>query len=70
LGYTERYGFVNQIHDSFLCHCPLELKDECVRNVKAEMERPSTILVYPKMAPLGFQVDADAMSGPSLAEME
>lgn len=69
-GYPERYGFVNQIHDSFVAHCREELVEECVQNVLEEMQRPCPILTYPAMAPNGFQVDAEASVGESLADMK
>lgn len=67
-GYPERYGFVNQIHDSIVAHCPRELMEECVANVLTEMRRPSAILNYPAMGG-AFQVDAEAMVGESMADM-
>lgn len=66
--WDERYGLCNQIHDSMVFHCDLALRDECIQNIKHEMERPSTVLIYPEMAPGGFQVDAEAAFGDSLAE--
>lgn len=68
-GWDEKYGLCNQIHDSLVLHCPIELADECIRNCRGEMERPSSVLVYPEMAPEGLVVGADAAMGPSLAEM-
>lgn len=68
-GYPARYGFCNQIHDSIVAHCPVDLVEECRANVLAEMQRPSRVLVYPEMAPHGFQVDAEASIGESMAEM-
>jgi len=67
-GWDERYGLCNQIHDSMVFHCAEELREECIQNVRAEMERPSRVLIYPGMAPGGFQVGADAAYGASLAE--
>jgi hypothetical protein len=67
-GWDSRYGLCNQIHDSMVFHCPTELKDECVRDVKGEMERPSTVLIYPVMAPGGFQVNAEEAMGDSMYE--
>jgi hypothetical protein len=67
-GWDERYGLCNSIHDSFLFHCPMELREECIRNVQAEMSKPSPVLIYPEMAPNGLWVEADAAYGESLAE--
>ena len=69
-GLNERFGLCNTIHDSLLFHCKLELKDECIQLVKEEMERPSTILVYPGMAPDGLWCAVEAASGDSLAEVK
>jgi hypothetical protein len=67
-GWDERYGLCNSIHDSFLFHCPVELREECIQNVQAEMSKPSPVLIYPEMAPGGLWVEADAACGDSLAE--
>lgn len=67
-GWDDKYGLVNSIHDSLVFHCPIDLKDECMTNIKAEMEKPSSILVYPEMAPEGLIVGADAAFGESMAE--
>jgi hypothetical protein len=67
-GWDERFGLINSIHDSLLFHCPLELRDECMALVKAELMKPSKVLIYPAMAPEGLWVGVDAASGDSLAE--
>lgn len=67
-GWDERYGLINSIHDSLVFHCPLDLREECATNVKAEMEMASGVLVYPEMAPDGLVVGADVAWGDSLAE--
>ena len=67
-GLDSRYGLCNTIHDSLTFHCPIELKEECVQSVKEEMERPSTVLVYPLMAPDGLWCGAEAAVGDCLAE--
>ena len=69
-GWDEKFGLMNTIHDSLTFHCPKPLAEECVALVKAEMEKPSTILVYPEMAPDGEWVACEAAIGDSLAEMK
>lgn len=69
-GWDEKYQLVNAIHDSLVFHCPLELADECEYNVKAEMQKPSSVLIYPDMAPAGLLVGADANRGDSIADMK
>jgi uracil-DNA glycosylase family 4 len=70
LGWDEKYQLVNSIHDSIVLHCPKGLVDECVWNMTTEMAKPSEVLVYPKTAPLGLSVEAEAAVGPDLANME
>ena len=67
-GFDERFGLCNQIHDSALFHCPKVLAEECVAVVKPIMERPSSVLIYPGMAPEGLSVGADWATGDCLAE--
>lgn len=69
-GWDERYGLINTIHDSLIFHCSKELAEECVVNVKAEMERKSTVLIYPGMAPDGVWVGVETAVGDSLAGMK
>lgn len=69
-GWDEKYQLVNSIHDSIVLHCPKELVEECTWNMTTEMAIPSTVLVYPKCAPFGLSVEAEASVGPDLAHME
>ncbi len=68
LGYLARYNLINVIHDAVLFHCPTPLLEECIHNVKAELERPSTILVDDVVG--AFSVGAEASYGPDWASME
>ena len=68
-GLDDRFGLVNTIHDSLTFHCPKTLAEECLELVKIEMERPSKVLIYPKMAPDGVWVAVEAAMGDSMAEM-
>jgi len=67
-GWDERFGLCNQIHDSMLFHCDRRLAEECISVVKPLMEEPSTVLIYPQMAPNGLSVGADLAMGDCLAE--
>ena len=67
-GWAERYGLVNQIHDDLTFDCPTELVDECRVNVRAEMERPSTVLVN-AVAPQGLACAVSVSVGPNLGSM-
>jgi len=70
LGHLSRYRFINTIHDSLLFHCPDNLLDECHHNVKIEMERPSTVLIDPTVAPHGLSVEVEASAGPDWSSMK
>ncbi len=62
-GVFEEYSAVNFAHDSLWLHPKESQVDEVVRIVKAEMERPSTVLVNSLGA---FQCLADAEYGPDM----
>lgn len=66
--YTERYGFINDIHDSFVFHCREELAEECIHNVKMEMEAPSEVMKMPTGE--GFSVEVEVKVGKTWAAME
>lgn len=69
-GYDEKYGLCNMIHDSVIFNCADRYVEECLENIKAEMEAKSTVLVDPVICPDGFWVATDAMVGSNWAEME
>lgn len=69
-GWLERYGLINVIHDAVLFHCPTNLVDECVHNIKALMEAPVLQMADPKVAPEGFTCGAEAMVGSDWSNME
>lgn len=68
-GWLDRYRLINFIHDEYLFDCPNELVDECVENVKMEMERPSTVMVGGIVKPEGFWVQAEASVGADWSSM-
>lgn len=69
-GWLERYGLINVIHDAVLFHCPTNLVEECVYNIKALMEAPVLQMADPKVAPAGFTCGAEAMVGSDWSNME
>ena len=66
-GAFEKYECVNFAHDSWWWHPKEELVDECIAAARAEMERPSSVLVNSLGA---FHVAADAQVGDRLSEMQ
>lgn len=70
LGYAEKYGLFNQVHDSLEFECPIELVEECKENVRRIMMMPSREMVDPILAPTGLIVDVDVMVGDSLIDMK
>jgi uracil-DNA glycosylase len=67
-GYMERYGFNFDLHDALYFHCADSLVDECLHQVKTEMERPSTVLLMPDGT--GFSVAVEAKVGSSMATLQ
>lgn len=65
-GAFDLYEAVNFTHDAYWFHPREELVEECIVAARAEMERPSTVLVN-SLGP--FQVMADAQVGDRLSEM-
>lgn len=59
----ERYRLVNTIHDELLFECPTVLIDDCLQEVSAAMEKASTILVDPEVAPTGLACGIEASIG-------
>lgn len=66
---AERFGLINMIHDAVLFDCPKGEVAECARVVKAEMEKPSEILVNP-VAPEGLWIETDVSVGEDWAHMD
>lgn len=69
-GLNDRYGFINNIHDELMFCCPNGLVSECVEEVHKEMEKPSTILVDPLLAPEGLWCGAEVSIGKNWNDME
>ena len=65
-GLLDKYEAVNFCHDDLWLHPKEELKDECIAEVRAELEKPSDILVNS----LGhFQVGTETQIGYNMAEL-
>jgi uracil-DNA glycosylase family 4 len=69
-GHDERFGFCNDIHDSFIFHCEDALVDECLHTMHNQMTRRSPVLIDPVTAPNGLWVDVEASVGCDWAHME
>ena len=69
-GLAERYYLINNIHDSLLFECLNELVEEALERIPLILERPSTILVSPIVAPNGLSVEVDAQAGPNWAAIK
>jgi uracil-DNA glycosylase family 4 len=74
----EKYGFVNQVHDSLVFHCDIALKDECIENVFKVMRQPCPKIYFPGQEDAGLAawtkdglfVDAEVAVGPDWAHMK
>jgi len=69
-GLDERYGMVNNVHDSLLFECPNALVSEAIPKIKLIMERPSDILISPIVAPHGLSVEVDVQAGADWASIK
>lgn len=69
LGWAEKYGMINTVHDALWFCCPSNLAEECYTNVKPQMERPSTVLVN-SVAPEGLWCAVDATIGQNMQKRE
>lgn len=69
-GLNEKYGLVNNVHDSLVFHFPLSLLADHVREVYPLLIRPSAVLRHPTIAPAGLWIDAECNAGPNWASME
>lgn len=68
-GLLAQFGLINQIHDALMFECPLELGEECIKNVKMVMEARSDVLVDPIVAPNGLSVEVGVSRGLSWDKM-
>jgi hypothetical protein len=65
LGYNEKYGFINTVHDSLWFCCPLEYVEEMIENVTREMIANSKTLVG-EMAPEGLWCGVEVEIGKTM----
>lgn len=63
LGYNERYGFDNTVHDSLRYHCLIALWEECVVNVGAVMQHESEVMKMPWDNNRGMSFNAEFKKG-------
>jgi DNA polymerase len=68
-GLDERFGLILNMHDALVFECPEAIVDECVVTVTELMERPSRVLVDPKVAPGGLSCKVETKIGLNLGEM-
>lgn len=68
-GLLAQFGLINQIHDALMFECPLELEEECIKNVKMVMEAQSDVLIDPIVAPSGLSVEVGVSRGLSWDKM-
>lgn len=69
-GWNERAMLINQIHDSLVFEISDKLFDEAVPVIKAEMERPSAILIDSAVAPEGLWCETEIKAGRNWGDME
>lgn len=64
------HGLINTVHDSLVFLLPDDELEETIRDVRIEMERPSTVLVDPRVAPNGLSVAVEVKAGPNWNDMK
>jgi DNA polymerase I-like protein with 3'-5' exonuclease and polymerase domains len=62
-GLLDECGLINQIHDDLMFLCPDEKVEEALSVIKAEMEKPSEMLIDPVVAPNGLSVEVGIKKG-------
>lgn len=68
--YDERWQYFNDIHDSFMFHCPNALVDECLGLCHDQMTKRSPVLIDPVTSPTGLWVDVEASVGDDWQSLE
>lgn len=69
LEYLDKYGLINQIHDSLMFEIDLDLVDEAARNIKEIMERPSKYLINNTVDDKGLHCNIEIKTGLSWDNM-
>ena len=62
LGYCERYGLINMVHDNFSFRVKGGVRDKALRKIKEVLEMESEVLVSREF-PGGFKVGVDCSVG-------
>ncbi len=63
LGFNERFGFDNTVHDSLRFHCRNNLVEELIHSVKPVMEHPSEVMTMPWDEGRGLSVEVETKIG-------
>jgi hypothetical protein len=66
-GLAEKYGLINNVHDSYIFHFPAHMLDEHVAEVYPILIAPSTVLKHPRICPDGLVIGVEASAGPNWA---
>jgi hypothetical protein len=68
-GLDQKFGLMNEVHDSFWFCYPRELHAEHLAEVAPVLRAPSRVLHHPTLAPIGLWCDAEAGSGPNITDI-
>lgn len=69
-GLDEKYGLINNIHDSFLWCFPESMLEEHCREVYPVLVAPSKVLKHPTICPDGLVIEVDGAWGRNWSEMQ
>ena len=69
-GLSEKYGLINNVHDSLMYCFPADLRDEHIAEVYPVLIQPSRVLKHPTIAPSGLIVDAECSIGKDWSVMQ
>jgi hypothetical protein len=67
---AERWQYFNDIHDSFMFHCPDAYVEECIHECYQQMTKRSPVLIDPVTSPDGLWVDVEANVGEDWASKQ
>lgn len=68
-GLDQRFGLMNNVHDSFVYNFPSAMLDEFLAEVIPVMTAPSRVLTHPTLAPGGLVVDVEVVAGKNWSAM-
>jgi hypothetical protein len=69
-GLAEKYGLINNVHDSAMFCYPRSMRDEHLAEVHPVLVSPSRVLIHPTLAPTGLVVDVECGIGKDWSAME